>query len=452
MRLIRRGVVGGRFMLAFSACAAQTDPASNIGALTATLNAHGHTDGTPAHYFFQYSTRAADLDTQPGRRTPTRTIPPHVPPNGGNVPFGESVGGLTPGTTYYYRVCGSDQQYTPTVCARTLQFTTASTPTFTPHPFAASSSLKDITSIGTRLYAAGDPCPDAEPPPASQCSFVGSLAPDGTKKQVDAPDGPVAAITRGPDGDPWLLTAGNIDIGPGGALTHFGLNLETLPGSVSFGRSPPSAVTAADGALWVIQNRGATGVSAWRTDGSPILGLGYGPERHRPGHFGGDSDHHGPGWGTLGYHLQHHLAAHDRRPERDRVPVGVGHRPACDHRRAGRGALVHRAGQDRPPQHWLGTSATSQSPANRTPPRTTSPPGPTARSGSRRARPRSWGGSPPTDTSPSTRSPPCPTVPPARSPLGPTRHCGSPTTRVGAPTSSAPADRIPPDRYPGVEG
>jgi virginiamycin B lyase len=262
--------------LALAACAARTDPATNVGALTATLNGHGRTTGTPAHYFFQYATKLADLGTPRGQQTPERgPIPPNVPAGGGDVAFRENVSGLTPATTYYYRVCGGDQQIHPHVCAPVKQFTTAPSPTFTPHLFAASSSLKDITSIGSRLYVAGEPCPNAEPPPASQCSFVGNLALDGSTQQVDAPDGPVAAITRGPDGDPWLLTAGEIDIGPGGALTHFGLNLEVRPGSVSFGRSPPAAVTAADGALWVIENRGETTVGAWKTDGSPILGLGY---------------------------------------------------------------------------------------------------------------------------------------------------------------------------------
>ena len=181
----------------FSACAAQTDPASNIGALTATLNAHGHTNGTPAHYFFQYSTRAGDLDTQPGRRTPTRTIPPTRPPqrreravrrerrraDAGRPPITTGCAAVTCSTTL-------------AVCARTLQFTTASTPQFSPHLFAASDQqltprLDDITSIGSRLYVAGEPCPDARLPlPASHCSFVGSLALDGTKKQVDAPDRP----------------------------------------------------------------------------------------------------------------------------------------------------------------------------------------------------------------------------------------------------------------------
>ncbi len=295
MRLIGAVLLAAVSCLALSACAAYTDPASNVGGLTATLNAHGRTNGTPAHYYFQYATKEADLGTARGRQTPERgPIPPDVPAGGGNVAFGEYVGGLTPDTTYFYRVCGGDQQIHPDVCAPVKQFTTASSPQFSPHLFAVSSSLKDIISISSQLYVAGEPCPDAEPPPASQCSFVGSLALDGTKKQVDGPDGPVAAITRGPEGDPWLLTAGEIDIGPGGALTHFGLNLEMLPGSVSFGRSPPSAVTAADGALWVIENRGETTVGAWRTDGTPIVGKGYNLSDIDPATSGGAGITTGP--------------------------------------------------------------------------------------------------------------------------------------------------------------
>jgi virginiamycin B lyase len=44
---------------------------------------------------------------------------------------------------------------------------------------------------------------------------------------------------------------------------------------VDFGRTSPANVTAADGALWVIQNRGETSVRAWKTDGTPIVGKGY---------------------------------------------------------------------------------------------------------------------------------------------------------------------------------
>src|ERR1700733_11724689 len=93
-------------------CAATTDPASDVTASTARLNARGRSDGTPAHYYFQYSTAANALGTGFGLQTPTRgPIPGGTSgPGGGLLPFSEQVTGLSPNTTYYYRVCGGDGQ------------------------------------------------------------------------------------------------------------------------------------------------------------------------------------------------------------------------------------------------------------------------------------------------------------------------------------------------------
>ncbi len=196
MRLIGAVLLAAVSCLALSACAAYTDPASNVGALTATLNAHGRTNGDGTHYFFQYATRAADLDTQPGHRTPTRgPIPANVPGNGGDVAFGENVGGLTPGTTYYYRVCGRDEQINPAVCGQTQQFTTASSPQFKAHHFLEPVSgwpltpaLDDITSIGSRLYVSGGACAAAVARSVSTLArSSAALVPTGSKKEVDFP-------------------------------------------------------------------------------------------------------------------------------------------------------------------------------------------------------------------------------------------------------------------------
>ncbi len=51
-RRLSYAFLAGVVCLAAAGCAAQTDPASNVEALTAILNAHGHTDNTPAHYYF----------------------------------------------------------------------------------------------------------------------------------------------------------------------------------------------------------------------------------------------------------------------------------------------------------------------------------------------------------------------------------------------------------------
>ncbi len=83
----------GLAALSLSACAAVTTSATNVGSTSATLNARGHTNGTPAHYEFQYSSAEAALGTGFGQQTPTRgPIPPHV-----SGPFSEPVSGLSPG-------------------------------------------------------------------------------------------------------------------------------------------------------------------------------------------------------------------------------------------------------------------------------------------------------------------------------------------------------------------
>ena len=111
-------------------CAAITDPASNVGATGASLNAHGQTEGSPATYFFQYALNKSDLGTSAAQRTPTRgPVPAHVPANGGFASFGESIAGLTPSTTYYFEVCGRDAQLSSDVCGGVKSFTTAASTT-----------------------------------------------------------------------------------------------------------------------------------------------------------------------------------------------------------------------------------------------------------------------------------------------------------------------------------
>ncbi len=119
-----RGTVGwlgvGLACLGLSACAAVTEPASDVGSTSATLNARGHSDSTPAHYEFQYATSEAALGTSMGMQTPTRgPIGPHT-----SASFSEPISGLSAGTTYFYRVCGGDGMVHPDVCDSTRSFTT----------------------------------------------------------------------------------------------------------------------------------------------------------------------------------------------------------------------------------------------------------------------------------------------------------------------------------------
>src|SRR5437588_12627383 len=119
-------VVAAVACAALAGCAAMTDPASDLTASWARVNAHGRTASTPAHYYFQYSTAPNALGTGFGLQTPTRgPIPAGTSgPNNSLLPFSEQVSGLKPSTTYYYRVCGGDGQTSQDVCAQVRSFTT----------------------------------------------------------------------------------------------------------------------------------------------------------------------------------------------------------------------------------------------------------------------------------------------------------------------------------------
>jgi hypothetical protein len=118
-----RRVVGGLLLLAclsLSACYASTEQATNVGSWSAVLNAKGRTDGSPAHFYFEYATSKSSLGTAQAHRTPTRQIPPNVP----TLPFSEKVTDLDPATAYWFRVCGGDAQTSPDVCGAASSFTT----------------------------------------------------------------------------------------------------------------------------------------------------------------------------------------------------------------------------------------------------------------------------------------------------------------------------------------
>ena len=121
--MVRR-LAGGLLLLAcpvlLSACYASTEPATSVGSWSAVLNAQGHTDGSPAHFYFEYATSKAALGTPQANRTPTRQIPANVP----TVPFTEKVTDLVPATGYWFRICGGDAQTSIDVCGAARSFTT----------------------------------------------------------------------------------------------------------------------------------------------------------------------------------------------------------------------------------------------------------------------------------------------------------------------------------------
>jgi len=89
-----------------------------VGSTSATLNAHGYTSGKQGQAFFQYSSAKNALGTGFGLQTPTLRFPPNL-----SGPFTAQVSGLSPGTNYWFRVCGNDVGDQPH-CNGDLEFTT----------------------------------------------------------------------------------------------------------------------------------------------------------------------------------------------------------------------------------------------------------------------------------------------------------------------------------------
>jgi virginiamycin B lyase len=241
--------------------------------LTARLNGVGHTDSTHGHFEFQYSTAANALGTGFGLQTPTRgPVPPNVPGNNGNARFGENVGGLSPGTTYYYRMCGGDGQVHPDACADTRSFTTASSPSYSYYRAGGFGivlgSDRALWSIACRtmfrVTTAGEVTPYSIP-----TDFHGTCA---------------AALTSGPDGALWFLAPYANVIGR-----------MTTAGSVTATYSPPTAdaqpseiTSGPDGALWFteynankigrITTNGTITEYPVPTSGGKPLGITSGPD------------------------------------------------------------------------------------------------------------------------------------------------------------------------------
>ncbi len=177
MRRVYGVAVAMSLCLALGGCVALTDRATHVGAFSAQLNAHGHTDSSPAHYYFQYAVNKADLGTAQGQQTPVRgPIPPNVPGNGSDQAFSESVSGLSPGTRYYFRVCGGDATATPDVCAPVRSFKTRAGISFTT-PGSYSWTVPDgVTRASFDVYgAAGGAAAYVKPPSTIVVTGTGGL-------------------------------------------------------------------------------------------------------------------------------------------------------------------------------------------------------------------------------------------------------------------------------------
>ena len=103
-------------LLLFAGCYGSTEPATNAGPESATLNARGSASNGPATSWFEYWVSGATNRDQTGTR--------HWPA-GARGPFSDSVDGLYASKTYLFRLCGSDDAGGSDVCAQTRQFTTS---------------------------------------------------------------------------------------------------------------------------------------------------------------------------------------------------------------------------------------------------------------------------------------------------------------------------------------
>ncbi len=181
-----RWVVGAAVSgLLLAGCYAQTEPATNVGSTSATLNAHGYTTGHSAQAFFQYSTAKNALGTGFGLQTPTLNFGPNL-----SGPFAADVSGLSSGSNYFFRVCGNDAGRQP-ACNSDLEFTTTV-------PGAAAAFGPPLDTAGAGVLATGD--------------FNGDGIPD-----LVVADSPLASSTKVDillgNEDATFRQAGTVDIG-----------------------------------------------------------------------------------------------------------------------------------------------------------------------------------------------------------------------------------------------
>ena len=231
-RLLGLALVGVGLL---TGCYGSTEPATNVGIDSATLNAHGTADKGPAHSYFEYWLPGSENRLGVGG---------HDWPAGASGPISDKVTGLAANSTYSFRLCGWDvtsEGGGPVHCAQTLSFKTKP-----PVEDSLKGHLNSGCCSGLVINAASAPNgsnargsvfwhrqSSMEPPPSYDFSgVVTCLAVNGSRAAVGA----VGKWTHGgdPAGDATFL----ITIVDGRAQEDTYYEVETA------GSTPPNCATA----------------------------------------------------------------------------------------------------------------------------------------------------------------------------------------------------------------
>jgi hypothetical protein len=219
--------------VALAGCYGSTEPATDVGPVSATLNAHGTANNGPVTAYFEYWRSDGSGSTQ-------QTDALHFPA-GSHGSFYQAIFGLAETTSYSFRVCGSDDSGGPTVCAQTRTFTTKRVP------------VEDAVTGDFDLGAVAQGSIDAHSGPSGEnprghVHYQGSYANwrefdgDVTCVAVSGHQGAVGAVgqaiplTGSTDPQPATLLVTVVDSDGSGSDTIFGI--------FENGSTPPDCATA----------------------------------------------------------------------------------------------------------------------------------------------------------------------------------------------------------------
>ena len=107
--------MGVLVLTALPGCYGSTEPATDVGPESATLQGRGTANNGAAQVFFEYWLTDADrIRKRIGDRIPA----------GASGPYRKRVTQLAAGSSYSFKLCGNDEPAGETVCAQTRTFTT----------------------------------------------------------------------------------------------------------------------------------------------------------------------------------------------------------------------------------------------------------------------------------------------------------------------------------------